>query len=101
VGWRREQIQPARGWTDEQWDAAVARLADRGLLQSDGKATTAGVDLHRQIEHDTDVAAARPWTGLHDGRLEELADLLLPITTACAAVVPVPNPIGVPVPARP
>jgi hypothetical protein len=98
AGWPREQMQPARGWTDEQWDAAAARLSDRGLLQADGAATAAGVALHRDIEHATDVAAARPWTALGGGQLEELADLLLPVTIACAAVLPVPNPIGVPAP---
>jgi hypothetical protein len=101
VGWRREQMQPARGWTDEQWDAAEARLASRGLLQPDGTATTAGVTLHRQIEHATDVAAARPWAAVGQGQVAQLAELLLPVTTACAAVLPVPNPIGVPAPGRP
>lgn len=100
VGWRREQMQPARGWTDEQWDAAEARLASRGLLRPDGTATTAGVTLHRQIEHATDVAAARPWAALREGQADRLADLLVPVTTACAAVLPVPNPIGVPAPSR-
>jgi hypothetical protein len=98
-GWRREQMQPARGWTDEQWEAAETGLAARGLLQPDGTATTAGVDLHRQIEHDTDVAAARPWVALSEGQVQQLADLLLPVTTACAAVLPSPNPVGVPAPA--
>jgi hypothetical protein len=95
-GWRREQMQPARGWTDEQWDAAAARLVDRGLLQPDGGATTAGVALHKKIEHATDVAAARPWAALPSIRVQELADLLTPVTRACAAVLPVPNPVGVP-----
>jgi hypothetical protein len=98
AGWPRERMQPARGWTDEQWDAAVARLTDRGLLQPEGTATAAGVALHRDIEHATDVAAARPWTALPGGQLDELADLLLPVTIACAAVLPVPNPVGVPAP---
>jgi hypothetical protein len=96
--WRREQMQPARGWTDEEWDAAVARLADRRLLHADGTASTAGVALHRDIEHATDVAAARPWAALPGTQLTDLADLLLPVTTACAAVLPFPNPVGVPVP---
>lgn len=98
AGWRREQMQPARGWTDKEWDAAGARLGDRGLLQPDGTATAAGVALHQDIEHATDVAAARPWTALGDGQLEELAGLLRPVTIACAAVLPVPNPVGVPAP---
>lgn len=98
AGWNRELMQPARGWTDAEWDAAAARLGDRGLLQTDGTATAAGVALHRDIEHATDVTAARPWAALRDDQLEELADLLLPVTVACAAVLPVPDPVGVPAP---
>jgi hypothetical protein len=98
AGWNRDQMQPARGWTDNEWDAAAARLADRGLLQPDGIATPAGVALHRDIEHQTDVAAARPWAVLRESQVEELAGLLLPVARACAAVLPVPNPVGVPAP---
>jgi hypothetical protein len=98
ASWSRELMQPARGWTDEAWDAAAARLGERGLLQPDGTATTVGVALHRDIEHATDAAAARPWAALPDRQLEELADVLLPVTIACAAVLPVPNPVGVPAP---
>ncbi len=93
-------MQPARGWTDEEWDAAAARLAGRGLLQPDGTATQAGMSLHRDIEHQTDVAAARPWAALRDKQVEELADLLLPVAKGvrgCTASVP--NPVGVPAPA--
>ena len=99
AGWSRDRMQPARGWTDEEWDAAALRLAGRGLLQPDGTATQAGVALHRDIEHATDVSAARPWAALRDKQVEELADLLLPVARACAAVLPVPNPVGVPAPA--
>ncbi len=99
AGWTREQMQPVRGWTDEQWDAAAARLADRGLLSGAGTATAAGLDLHRGIEDATDVAAARPWATLPAGRADELAGLLLPIARACAATIPYPNPVGLPVPA--
>jgi hypothetical protein len=95
----RDQLQRARGWTDEEWDAAVARLALRGLVRPDGAATAAGAELHREIEHATDVATARPWAGLAELEAAELADLLLPIARACATVLPVPNPIGVPAPA--
>ena len=41
---RREDLQPVRGWTDEQWDAALARLAGRGWLGADGQLTGAGHD---------------------------------------------------------
>ena len=94
-------MQPARGWTDDEWDAAVARLVRRGLLKPEGAATAAGAQLHRSIEAATDQAAARPWARLPGTRAEELAELLLPIASACAVVVPFPNPVGVPTPRPP
>jgi hypothetical protein len=79
---RREQMQPLRGWTDAQWDAATARLVDRGLLTPGGAATPEGTALREAIEQATDVAAARPW---HDqGFADELAAALTPIAMACA-----------------
>ncbi len=98
AGWTRERIQPARGWTDPEWDAADSRLADRGLLGADGAATAAGLALHREVEAATDRCAARPWATLGPSRCAELVGLLEPIARACAAALPVPNPIGVPAP---
>ena len=99
AGWKREQMQPVRGWTDAQWDAADERLTARGLLGGDRAATPAGVALHREIEHSTDQAAARPWTSLGQDRVAALVRLLQPIARACAAAMPFPNPVGVPAPA--
>lgn len=90
----REQIQPVRGWTDEEWDSAAARLEARGLLAADGTKTPAGAALTADIEHRTDVAAARPWTD--QGLAGKLTQALTPIAVACAADLPFPNPIGVP-----
>ena len=99
ASWTREQMQPVRGWTDAELDGAEQRLAGRGLLRDDGAATPAGLALHRDIEHATDQAAARPWTGLGLDRTAALAELVRPIALACAAAVPFPNPVGVPAPA--
>jgi hypothetical protein len=97
----RAQMQSARGWTDDEWDAAAARLIGRGLLQPDGAATEDGAQLHRGIEAATDQAAARPWARLNAAEIDYLTDLLLPIATACAVVLPFPNPVGVPAPVPP
>ena len=59
----RDLIQPARGWTDEQWAAAAARLAERGWLGEDGTLTAAGRAGHDAVEAATDQAAERPGTG--------------------------------------
>jgi hypothetical protein len=99
AAWPRAQMQPARGWTDEELDQAVTRLADRGLVDASGVATAAGVALHRDIESATDRAAARPWAALGADRTAELTRLLQPVASASAALLPSPNPVGVPVPA--
>ncbi len=95
----RETIQPLRGWTDEQWAEAAARLAARRLIDSDGTPTPAGAALRAAIEATTDAAAARPWPD--QGFADDLAEVLYPIALACSAEVPAPNPVGAPVPKGP
>ncbi len=97
----RDLLQPARGWTDEEWDAAAERLASRGWLNADGAITSAGQAAHEAIEDATDMAAARPWARLGPDRTDELARLLTPTSLACAALLPFPNPVGLPRPAQP
>ncbi|HXP18050.1 MAG TPA: hypothetical protein VN840_00255 [Streptosporangiaceae bacterium] len=96
----RAQLQPLRGWTDAEWEGAAGRLADRGLIGADGLATPAGAELRAAIERATDAAAARPWSRLGPAFAAELAGVLAPISLACSAELPYPNPIGVSVPAR-
>ena len=95
---RREDIQPVRGWTDEQWDNALAGLADRGWVGAGGQLTTAGQAAHDAVENATDWAAARPWARLGADATAELAGVLTPLAKACAVIVPNPSPIGVPAP---
>jgi hypothetical protein len=98
-GWTRDQLQPLRGWTDEDWAAAAERLAGRGLLRPDGTASAAGTELYTAVEDATDQAAARPWSALAAASAVELADLLRPIARACAAALPFPHPAAAPDPA--
>jgi hypothetical protein len=91
----RRLLQPARGWSDEDWAAAADRLVGRGWLGPDGRATPAGIEGYGQVEAVTDALAAVPWDGLDTARL---ASLLAPLTTVCVAGLPTPNPIGLPVP---
>jgi hypothetical protein len=95
----REVLQPARGWTDEEWDRAAARLAGRGWLDEHGRVTPEGAIARQAVEDATDRAAARPWARLGTAATEELAGLLGPVARACAAELPFPNPVGVPEPA--
>ena len=92
----REVMQPNRGWTDEEWDAAAARLMDRGLLGADGRATPDGEQLVLDLEAATDRAAARPWASVDPGAAADLAERLAPISAACRAEMPPRTPIGLP-----
>lgn len=95
----RTVLQPARGWTDAEWDAAVTRVAEMGLVSRDGSATDAGRTLVRQVEDLTDALAAPPWRRLGEHATDRLTELLAPIASAAAAGLPYPNPIGLPRPA--
>jgi hypothetical protein len=95
---RREDMQLVRGWTDEAWDDALAGLTDRGWIGADGRLTSAGQAAHDAVENATDRAAARPWARLGADTTAELAGVLTPLAKACAAALPYPNPVGIPVP---
>ena len=92
----RDQLQPHRGWTDTEWDAAARALAGRGWLDDDGRATAAGADAHRAVEERTDRLAGQPWTALDPAGQARLREVMTPLATAAAVVLPDPNPVGVP-----
>jgi hypothetical protein len=97
----RDLMQPVRGWTDEQWGAAAARLTERGWIGEDATLTPAGRDAHDAVEAATDQAAQRPWNRLGAVALAEVADVLLPLAQACAASLPEVIPVGRLQPTRP
>jgi hypothetical protein len=94
----REVLQANRGWTDEEWDAAGARLRDRGWLDEDGGVSDAGRAARHEIELRTDELALAPWQALGDDKAERLAELATPLVRRIVdgGDFPVPNPIGVP-----
>jgi hypothetical protein len=92
----REYVQPARGWTDEEWAATQARLVERGLLDTAGAVTQAGRDLFRFAEDATNRVAEAPWAAVGAGRTARLQELLAPMASVCRTVVPADNPIGLP-----
>ncbi|WP_328613982.1 hypothetical protein OHS18_37715 [Amycolatopsis sp. NBC_00355] len=96
----RGDVQPHRGWSDEDWTAAVDRLRDRGVLDASGRLTSAGGSLRRGIEEDTDRLASAPVEALGDEGLARVLELAVPLSRAVidAGLVPVPNPMGVPRP---
>lgn len=78
-------LKATRAWSDDEWDAGVAGLVSRGLLQADGSFTPAGIELRAQIEERTDRLAAAPWAQLADEEGAELRDLVRPWSKAVFA----------------
>ncbi len=94
----RATQQPARGWTDQEWEAATAGLVARGWLDGTGAITATGRAGYIEIEHDTDWLAEQPWRALDD---TDRADLLATMGALRAQLVevgliPFPNPMGLP-----
>jgi hypothetical protein len=91
---RRDLLQPARGWEDAQWVAAMQRLAEAGWLSLDGQGTPEGRLLLQEVEGATDAAAASAWSVLADDELTALEERLVPMADAAASLLPFPNQMG-------
>jgi hypothetical protein len=91
-------LQRTRGWTADDWDAAVGRLRERGLVDDAGDLSPAGRELRADAERTTDHLAAHPWHGLDEVERTRVVELLTPAATAVshAGVIRYPNPMGLP-----
>ena len=76
-------LQSSRAWPDDDWEAAVQRLRDRGLVVADGDALTGeGRALRAQIEDTTDELALAPWRALGAESCDRLRALVRPFSKA-------------------
>jgi hypothetical protein len=73
-GFLESSAKLLRGWSDEQWSAAVDGLRARGLMDSEGL-TAQGVLLRERVEADTDSLDSAPWQRLGPERTERLIEL--------------------------
>ncbi len=78
----RAALQGSRQWTDAAWDASVARLAARGIVDHEGAFTETGAILRQQIEDRTDALALAPWEALGQAGCDELRALVRPLSKA-------------------
>lgn len=92
----RSQTQKNRGWSDDEWAAAAARLAERGLIEAGGSLTPRGRSVWTEVAVATNRAASGPWS-VADVSADGLYDTWRQLSNALydGAVVPLPNPIGV------
>ncbi|MCP4083494.1 MAG: hypothetical protein GY745_00330 [Actinomycetia bacterium] len=65
-------ITAIRGWTDDEWESAVARMALRGWTDATGTITDEGNHARRIIERHTDRLASAPLRRLGQERTAEL-----------------------------
>jgi hypothetical protein len=63
-----------RGWSDEQWQTAVAGLQKRGLMDGD-ELTDEGAAVRAAVEAETDQLDAPPWEHLGTERTARVIEL--------------------------
>jgi hypothetical protein len=93
-------LRSHRGWSADEWSAAAASMAVRGLVGDDMRITRAGAEMRRAIEDGTDRLASPIVRSIGDDGADELIALLRPIADAvmAAGAVPAHNNMGVPWP---
>ncbi|TDP95158.1 SCO6745 family protein [Labedaea rhizosphaerae] len=63
-GFLPEAAQKLRGWSDEEWNAALDRLREQEILTEDNELTERGEALRARVEDATNAAATGPWLAL-------------------------------------
>ncbi|MBD8607486.1 hypothetical protein IFT73_11515 [Aeromicrobium sp. CFBP 8757] len=89
-----------RGWTEDEWDEAVGRLATRGWVDASGSLTETGRSARAQVEDTTDRVCAAGLDRRATGRAITVEDAVVDVARALerAGAVAYPNPTGVPRP---
>lgn len=78
-------LRLSRGWSTEEWAAAVERLRARGWLDADGGLTAEGTEARDRIETRTDELAMAPWQRLGEDSCALLRSLVRPWSKAIVA----------------
>ncbi len=78
----RDALQRSRSWSDDDWQAAVDRLALRGWVNTDGSFTDEGRARREEIEVRTDELAMAPWNAIGEESCTKLRALVRPWSKA-------------------
>ncbi len=103
LGLPEEVLRDNRGWSDDEWSSAGARLLERGLLDGRGGLTSSGRSLRRRIEEATDRLASQAFDTVGTVGVVQLTEILTApaVAVSRSGVIPYPNPIGLPRPPTP
>lgn len=80
-GMSHKWLLRTRGWSEDDLAAGRERLLDRGLLNTDGTLTQAGVDLREELEDATDRLDRAPYEHLGAAGVARLTELAQGYTT--------------------
>ncbi|MCW2770495.1 MAG: hypothetical protein JWR27_1928 [Aeromicrobium sp.] len=88
----------ARGWTEDEWGAAIGRLGTRGWVDVTGSLTDTGRSARSQVEDTTDRVVAGGFDREATARAITVEDALVAVARRIAesGAVSYPNPTGVP-----
>ncbi|MFD7319839.1 hypothetical protein ACFV9D_01930 [Streptomyces sp. NPDC059875] len=75
LGMSPRWVLGSRGWGRADWEAAVARLRERGLLDGGGELTAEGEALRETVENHTDRLDSAPYEHLGAAGVERLTEL--------------------------
>lgn len=79
-GFLPEFARASRGWSEQEWDAASARLRERGVLDETGALTERGAELRSHIEAETDRLGRAPYDHLGEEGTVRLAEIAQGLT---------------------
>lgn len=78
--WTREPLRTTRGYSEQEWDAALARLRERGWIDESEGFTGEGRAVRQRIEDRTDQLALPAWERLGEAGCQRLRDLVRPLS---------------------
>ena len=85
TGFTVPAAQLTRAWSEEQWAAACASLAERGILDAEGALTPDGEALRLSVETATDELAAAPWDAIGEAGVKRLKEVGMPLVKGMLA----------------
>ena len=83
-GLERRALQGTRAYGDEEWDAAVSGLAERGWLHADGSLTDEGRAHRQRVEDLTDQLSTCAYARIGVEGCDRLRELTRPVVRAIA-----------------
>lgn len=83
-------LRQSRGWTEDEWNTALAGMQDRGLVTEEGTLTDTGRSQRQWLEDRTDELSVAAYSALGTDGCARLSELVTPWSKAVTAAGLVP-----------